>query len=557
MGRAQEQSTRQKSSEQDVRSLGHVSQGISGEGIRRDPPEQPSESRESTDSTSPILSTLGVEDYGDPILSPIHRSASSSANIPANHVNQTDLSQALHFLNFAEAIYGLPLYIAENPWKVAKAICCCWCCAQLFARKSPTPEVWQTVARQGKLFPFLGTSAESLDNETLDIESSQDSNAEPEPSAAEAAENHDISALHRSLHADLLYISHTNSFFRSPYFVSIDHKTRNIVIAVRGTLSTADVLVDLSLHLTELEIFDVEGDGRHWAHTGMLRTAMNILKDLEKTKVLKRKELEVGEDGSPAYGLCVVGHSLGAGVATLLCHLLRKTCPTAICYAFSPPGCLVSSDASDHFAEFCTSVVLNYDLVPRLSRASLERIKRDIAFLCTNCNVHKARVLLGGFSWTRNWTKSGYSVTHSEEDVERMQANDQRRLEEGEFRNGAAFDGHVIDVPNPDELQDDPNVHIEPSSPTGATTIEMQKSVPMFVPGRILHIIPISSNQSETIHSTRGRQSNRRPPRYTARWAEKNEFTEILLSRSMLMDHLPFRVRKGLEHALDSITPDE
>lgn len=39
------------------------------------------------------------------------------------------------------------------------------------------------------------------------------------------------------------------------------------------------------------------------------------------------------------YRLVIVGHSLGAGVASVLTILLRKQFPDVICYAFSPPGC--------------------------------------------------------------------------------------------------------------------------------------------------------------------------------------------------------------------------
>jgi sn1-specific diacylglycerol lipase len=42
--------------------------------------------------------------------------------------------------------------------------------------------------------------------------------------------------------------------------------------------------------------------------------------------------------------LIVCGHSLGAGVAALLSLLLRPYFPNLKCYAFSPPGALVSPD---------------------------------------------------------------------------------------------------------------------------------------------------------------------------------------------------------------------
>ena len=40
------------------------------------------------------------------------------------------------------------------------------------------------------------------------------------------------------------------------------------------------------------------------------------------------------------YQLIVSGHSLGAGVASVLALLLRKSYPDLHCYALSPPGCV-------------------------------------------------------------------------------------------------------------------------------------------------------------------------------------------------------------------------
>ena len=40
------------------------------------------------------------------------------------------------------------------------------------------------------------------------------------------------------------------------------------------------------------------------------------------------------------YRLVIVGHSLGAGVASILAILLKDYFPDLICYAYSPPGCV-------------------------------------------------------------------------------------------------------------------------------------------------------------------------------------------------------------------------
>ncbi|TPX65219.1 hypothetical protein SpCBS45565_g05341 [Spizellomyces sp. 'palustris'] len=473
------------------------------------------------------------EEEAEPVpLSPIHQSRRAMSNEAI--VDKTDLTNALHFLNYAQAIYGLPLSFAENPYSTLRATCgslCCACCLRCLPhhKHTSTKEVWQAVATEGGLFPFLGTSTDSLES-------------------GEVGE--DIQTLHNNLHSDLIYISHVNSPFRSPFFVSLDHQSRSVVVAVRGTFSTADVLVDLSLQVTDLELCD---GGKHWAHTGMLKTAKNVVKVMEQRGVLKRPELEVDENGRSKYRVCVVGHSLGAGIAALVCHFLRRTSHAgAICYAYSPPGCLLSSDASIHFQQFCTSIILNDDLVPRLSRTSLERAKRDVAYLCAHSNVHKLQMLATGFGlgWTKRWTR-GEGVVGCEEDVLRIRENEEQKMAD---RTSSEC---IVDVPRQEEVPADDNVDAEAASPAGGTTLEVRKSVQMYVPGKIIHIVRLSPLGIPKALSNKKYNRRHPPSRYTARWADKADFTEILLSRSMLMDHFPYNVRKGLNEALETFTATE
>ena len=44
---------------------------------------------------------------------------------------------------------------------------------------------------------------------------------------------------------------------------------------------------------------------------------------------------------SKGYHLVLTGHSLGAGVASLLAVLFKPKRPTLHCYAYSPPGCVI------------------------------------------------------------------------------------------------------------------------------------------------------------------------------------------------------------------------
>ncbi|VDK39364.1 unnamed protein product [Anisakis simplex] len=94
----------------------------------------------------------------------------------------------------------------------------------------------------------------------------------------------------------------------------------------------------------------------------MLRSARYVLETLKEHNVLE--DLKVLY---PNYGITICGHSLGAGVATLLALLLKQSYETIRCYAFSPPGCVISESGLPETENMVFSVIVGDDLVPRLS----------------------------------------------------------------------------------------------------------------------------------------------------------------------------------------------
>jgi hypothetical protein len=93
-------------------------------------------------------------------------------------------------------------------------------------------------------------------------------------------------------------------------------------------------------------------------------------------------------------------------VASLLACLLRANYPSVCCYCFEPPGCTVSLELADYLESFCTSVVMGDDLVPRISRLSLDMFKNDISRMIKTCNHPKFQIL-GSFLGARlAWLRS-------------------------------------------------------------------------------------------------------------------------------------------------------
>ncbi|KAJ3340458.1 hypothetical protein HDU83_007083 [Entophlyctis luteolus] len=194
------------------------------------------------------------------------------------------------------------------------------------------------------------------------------------------------------IYSDRLHFHATdNGIYRSPYLIVHDVETDSIVIAIRGTYSAADVLVDLKFDVTKISIPDCEGDDDHLAHSGFLNTAMNIVGDIKRLNIL-HPLLNDPNSEFHGFSLVVTGHSLGAGVAALVANMLREDFPSTCCYAFEPPGCIVSARAAEHFESFCTSIVMGDDVVTRLSRNTLEMLKMDIARHIANCDEPKWKV---------------------------------------------------------------------------------------------------------------------------------------------------------------------
>ena len=65
------------------------------------------------------------------------------------------------------------------------------------------------------------------------------------------------------------------------------------------------------------------------------------------------------------YSLIIVGHSLGAGVATALGLILREHFPNLRCYTYSPIGCAFNFPVMEYTKEFVISFIIGKDMIPR------------------------------------------------------------------------------------------------------------------------------------------------------------------------------------------------
>lgn len=78
------------------------------------------------------------------------------------------------------------------------------------------------------------------------------------------------------------------------------------------------------------------------AHKGITIGAKYVYRRLKESGIVEKAQALY-----PEYGLVLTGHSLGAGVATILAIVMRPKYPDLKVYAFAPPGKGLISDRSN------------------------------------------------------------------------------------------------------------------------------------------------------------------------------------------------------------------
>ncbi|KAG9477024.1 hypothetical protein GDO78_002423 [Eleutherodactylus coqui] len=257
-----------------------------------------------------------------------------------------ELDKAAHYMQFAAAAYGWPLYVYSNP---LTGLCklCGECCQNRRAQHD--------IVGGDHLNCHFGSILQTTGLQ----------------------------------YRDFIHISFHNRIYEIPFFVALDHKTETILVAVRGTLSLEDVLTDLSADCENLHTDGVDGDC--FSHKGICQAACYIYRRLINDGILNQAFTV-----APEYKLVIVGHSLGAGTAAVLAVQLRSSFPTLKCYAFSPPGGLFSKALADYSKSFIISIIVGKDLVPRLSLPNMDDLKNRILRMVVNCNRPKYQILLHG-----------------------------------------------------------------------------------------------------------------------------------------------------------------
>ena len=119
---------------------------------------------------------------------------------------------------------------------------------------------------------------------------------------------------------------------RPAYFIVREDSRKHIVLCIRGTLSTRDVLTDLCC---TSESFNPITRKEHKvpiasAHNGMYEAAMSVSRHTRST--IESLMLQY-----PEYSLVIVGHSLGGGTAAVLGTIWLELFPNLKVYCYGCP----------------------------------------------------------------------------------------------------------------------------------------------------------------------------------------------------------------------------
>lgn len=200
-------------------------------------------------------------------------------------------------------------------------------------------------------------------------------------------------------------------------FIVVDHKSKAIVLACRGTLGLSDVLVDLTCEYEQIHCESGQGQ----AHQGMWQSAQRLATQSWTVKTTLQRSLEQ----NPGYGLVTTGHSLGAGIAALVALqwsspadvFLRQaeergveppTIYTPFVTSFASglpagrpihsysygPAAIVDPELSHAMRGLVTSVVHHHDFIPCFS-LGLVRDLRSIAEVLEEAAGETASEILG------------------------------------------------------------------------------------------------------------------------------------------------------------------
>eukprot|EP01061_Rhynchopus_euleeides_P011308 TRINITY_DN20882_c0_g1_i1.p1 TRINITY_DN20882_c0_g1~~TRINITY_DN20882_c0_g1_i1.p1 ORF type:complete len:756 (+),score=272.09 TRINITY_DN20882_c0_g1_i1:109-2268(+) len=272
--------------------------------------------------------------------------------IPEPTESLNDDVRLLHrYGKYFMAAYGWPLHLFAHPVTGCPTMCAACCCSPLPPKRRMTPEGQVVV----------------VDDDCCKCNT-----------AAWFAET--------KVPADFLkYILWEAEVECPAYFVCVDDDLKTVILGIRGTLSLADCLTDAQADIIPFGR-DICPEGM--AHKGIATAALNIKKRIERSGILAKHVAE-----NPGYKLVILGHSLGAGTATLLAVALKSEYESLQCLAYAVPGGLMNLPLSKATVGFVIGAGVGQDLVPRSSLTTVHNVRNRMLEVLSESHKAKCKVM--------------------------------------------------------------------------------------------------------------------------------------------------------------------
>ncbi|WJX12003.1 hypothetical protein P8452_02547 [Trifolium repens] len=173
--------------------------------------------------------------------------------------------------------------------------------------------------------------------------------------------------------SNVIKFVNNSSVMRPAYYIGVDTRKKLVILGIRGTHALYDLITDI-VSSSDGEV-TFEGYSTHFGTAESARWFLhheigNIRKYMQKHE---------------GFRLRLVGHSLGGAIASLLAIMIHRKSSKEL--GFSPnivtavgygtPPC-VSKELAESCAGYVTTVVMQDDIIPRLSVASLRRLRNEI-----------------------------------------------------------------------------------------------------------------------------------------------------------------------------------
>ncbi|XVF21617.1 hypothetical protein REPUB_Repub12eG0105800 [Reevesia pubescens] len=314
--------------------------------------------------------------------------------------------------------------------------------------------------------------------------------------------------------SNVLKFVKNSSVMRPGYYIAVDPRKKLVIFGIRGTHTVYDLITDI--------VTSCDGEVTFEGYSTHFGTAEAARWFLHHEIGMIRKCLEKYE----GFRLRLVGHSLGAATASLLAIMLRKKSKMELGFSpdivsavgYATPPC-VSKELAEACSDFVTTIVMQDDIVPRLSAASLVRLRNEILQTDWMSMVEKA-------DWKSvvDLVTNAKLVVSSVQDVARKLA-DYAQFKSIKESSDSPMKNKPTSVPLASKLEAK-NVAVLQKE-EGTYTVPEE----LFVPGTVYYLKRNVDNHAES--------SDNRSREYFSLWRRHpgEHFQRIVLSSNLISDH--------------------